>query len=314
VACWNGQRSGKDGQLKTDNRKFIVVNAFADVVFGGNPAAVFPNASGLDATKMKALARQLNLVETVFVLPAENAEADFQLRYFTPQGEIPVAGHPTIAAWLALLQQGIVDAKERTSYTQVNQAGVQQIEIDCQNGSSPIVTMKQPPPRFLDTEVSVQQVADIFSISVNDIVPDLPIQAVDTGLGHLIVPLKSLDALMRAKRNIEPLRSLCQSLKIREAQLFCFETIDKTSDLHTRNICPREGLEDPACGVGSGALASYLSKFHWPNRPEIKLKMEQGNIVHMPSIIHTRTIKEGDSIEIFVGGAGIVMLEGNFLI
>jgi trans-2,3-dihydro-3-hydroxyanthranilate isomerase len=314
VACWKRHRCGEGRRLKTDNRKFLVVNAFADVAFGGNPAAVFPSASGLETTKMKALARQLNLVETVFVLPAENAEADFQLRYFTPEGEIAVAGHPTIAAWVALLQQGIVDAKERTSYTQVNRAGIQQIEINCQNGSSSIVTMKQPPPKFLDTKITARQVADIFSISVNDIDPDLPIQAVDTGLGHLIVPLKSLDALMRVKRNIEALRGLCQSLKIREAQLFCFETIDKTSDLHTRNICPREGLEDPACGVGTGALASYLSKFYWANRPEIKLKMEQGNIVHMPSMIHTKTIREGNSIEIFVGGSGIVMLEGHFLI
>ena len=297
-----------------DNKKFLVVNAFANVAFGGNPAAVFPNASGLETARMQALARQLNLVETVFVLPAENAEADFRLRYFTPQGEIPVAGHPTIAAWLALLQQGIVDAKERTSYTQVNQAGVQQIEINCQNGSSPIVTMKQPPPKFLDTKVTRQQVANVFSIIVDDIDQDLPIQAVDTGLGHLIVPLRSLDALMRVKRNVEPLRDLCQSLKIRAAHLCGFQTMDKSSDLHTRNICPREGIEDPACGVGSGALAAYLSKFRWNGKSEIRLKMEQGNIVHMPSVIYTRTTKSADSLEVFVGGPGVVMLEGQILI
>ena len=81
--------------LLTHSKRFVVVNAFATVPFGGNPAAVFTNAQGLDDATMQAIARQLNLVETVFILPAEG-DADFRLRYFTPEAEIPVAGHPTI--------------------------------------------------------------------------------------------------------------------------------------------------------------------------------------------------------------------------
>jgi len=119
---------------------------------------------------------------------------------------------------------------------------------------------------------------------------------------------------MNVHRNAEPLRQLCQAAKVRETQPFCFETIDKSSDLHTRNICPKDGLEDPACGVGNGALAAYLNQFCWATQTEVNLVIEQGTVVQMPSKIHTRTIKHQDKIEAFIGGSGVVMLEGQFLI
>ncbi|MFA6208639.1 MAG: PhzF family phenazine biosynthesis protein [Candidatus Obscuribacterales bacterium] len=295
------------------NKSYVVVNAFAAGPFGGNPAAIFTDAAGLSAETMQSFARQLNLVETVFVLPAEG-DADFRLRYFTPHGEIPVAGHPTIAAWLALIHQQIVNPRERTNYLQENLAGTQEITIDNSNSAAPLVTMKQPGANFLQTSCSKQEVADVFSINVDDIESDLPIESIDTGLGHLIVPLRSLDALFRVKRQIEPLRTLCQRLKVREAQLFCFETLKNENDLHTRNLCPREGLEDPACGVGSGALAAYLSKFCWSDKEQITLQMEHGFVVNMPSIIHTRSVCADAHTDIFVGGSGIVMIEGKFLV
>jgi trans-2,3-dihydro-3-hydroxyanthranilate isomerase len=107
---------------------------------------------------------------------------------------------------------------------------------------------------------------------------------------------------------------LCRAVGVREAQLFCFEAMDNNSDMHTRNICPREGIEDPACGVGNGALSAYLSRFCWPTKAEFSLKIEQGTIVQMPSMIHTRTTRIGETIEVFVGGSGVVMLEGQFLV
>lgn len=299
--------------MAADNKHYVVVNAFAGAPFGGNPAAIFTDGEGLSCEVMQSLARQLNLVETVFVLPADG-KADFRLRYFTPHGEIPVAGHPTIAAWLALIHKQIIDPQQRTNYLQVNQAGIQEIVIDNSDSARPVVTMKQASAKYLDSACTITEVAEVFSISVEDIDSDLPLQAIDTGLGHLIVPLRSLDALFRVKRQIEPLRALCQRLKVREAQLFCFETLNEANDLHTRNICPRDGLEDPACGVGSGALAAYLSKFYWPAKKEISLVMEHGSIVNMPSIVRTRSAEVGGQTNVFVGGSGVVMIEGKFLV
>jgi trans-2,3-dihydro-3-hydroxyanthranilate isomerase len=294
------------------NKNFVVVNAFADGPFGGNPAAVFPDADGLSPEVMQALARQLNLVETVFVLPAEKG-ANFKLRYFTPLSEIPVAGHPSIAAWRALIHKGIITKKDGVNYTQENLAGTQEININWDSQTNPVITMKQPQAEFIEHEFSRKQVATVFGIEESDIHPDLPIKGVNTGLGHIIVPLRSMRVLKVAQRNIELLGDLCRSAKLREAQLFCFETLNKTYNLHTRNLCPRQGLEDPACGIGNGALTAYISKYHWKDKAGFNLKNEQGTVVKMPSVIHTRSVSKNGNLEIFVGGAGTVMLEGQVL-
>ncbi len=294
------------------NKRFLVVNAFAEKPFGGNPAAVFPNAQGLPQEMMQSIARQMNLVETVFV--TSETDVDFRLRYFTPKAELPVAGHPTIAAWCALLHEGIVNTEDRNIYTQGNQAGVQEIKVERSKRGKPVVTMKQPSARFLDTSCTAEQAAAVFSISKDAIDDRLPIQAVDTGLGHLIIPVRTLDVLMSVKRRIETLKELCQKNGVREAQLFCFETFDKTCQLHTRNLCPREGLEDPACGVGNGALTAYLSRFYRYADNDFTLRIEQGNIVDMPSVIHTRAMRSKEDVKVFVGGSGIVMMEGQLIL
>ncbi len=290
----------------------MTVNAFAESPFGGNPAAVFPQAEGLPQEQMQAIARQLNLVETVFVLPGEQ-NADFRLRYFTPATELPVAGHPTIAAWCALLHEGLVDIDKRNIYTQINPAGKQEIKLERSKKGKPIVTMKQPTARFLETSCTAEEAASVLAVNADAIDDRFPIQAVDTGLGHLIVPFRTMDALMSVKRHIGPLRELCKRNGVREAQLFCFETFDKSCQLHTRNICPREGLEDPACGVGNGALTAYLSRYYRFADNDFTLRIEQGNIVDMPSVIQTRAVRSKEEVKIFVGGSGVVMTEGHFL-
>lgn len=295
------------------NKKFVVVNAFADGAFGGNPAAVFTRASGLNDDTMLALARQLNLVETVFVLPPGDQNVDFRLRYFTPHGEIPIAGHPTVAAWVALIHEKLVQLDRRNIFKQVNLAGTQEITLEQNDRGEPVVVMEIPAPQFSDGEFSATEVADVFGLGVDDLVDDLPVKAVDTGLGHVIVPVRSLEALMRVRRNVEPLRKLCTSGGMREAQLFCFETYNTDYDLHTRNLCPREGLEDPACGQGNGALAAYLARYVWKGKPNFKLKNEQGTIVNMPSVIETQVEYADDQINVWVGGTGVIMIEGSFV-
>lgn len=300
--------------LNACNKSFVVVNAFADGPFGGNPAAVFTQAAGLSNETMAAIARQLNLVETVFVFPEEEGAVDFRLRYFTPHGEIPIAGHPTVAAWLAMWHEDIADVRKRSTFRQVNLAGQQDIFLEPDPHGAPMVTMQQPRPEFIDAELSADCVASTFGINRDDLVEDLPIKAVNTGLGHVIVPVRSLNGLMRVSRNIEPLKKLCTSVGMREAQLFCFEAYNKQYDLHTRNLCPREGLEDPACGQGNAALAAYLARYKWPDKSTFSLRNEQGTVVDMKSVIHTRIDRHADEIEVFVSGTGVVMLEGRFLV
>lgn len=170
--------------------------------------------------------------------------------------------------------------------------------------------MEQPRPEFLSPVEERTAVADLFGLRLEDLLPDLPIQPVHTGLGHLIVPLRSLAALLRAERRIAPLRNFCNQLGIREAQLVAFETLAPAADLHTRNICPREGLEDPGCGVGNGALGAYLLKQQYPDRMELKLRAEQGQIVNMPCVIEIFARRSDDGIRVSIGGHGRLMIRG----
>ncbi len=297
--------------LMMKSKKFFVVNSFAEKPFGGNPAAVFTDGEHLDTPAMQRIAKQLNLVETVFMFPLAEGNADLHLRYFTPAEELPIAGHPTIAAILAYIQCHNVDLSTESVLHIKTNAGVKLIKIT-QNLIGPMVMMEQPPPQFYPVVTERNVVADLFGIHEDDLIPDLPIQPIDTGLGHLIVPLKSLEALMRAQRNLEPLKNYCTHIGIREAQLFTLETDDSDKDLHTRNICPREGIEDPGCGVGNGALGAYLLEHYYQGRTKIQLKAEQGHITNMPCVIEIDARKENGRMNIFVGGNGKVMIEGVF--
>ena len=291
---------------------FYVVNSFAEKSFGGNPAGVFIEAEGLNTKTMQSIAKQLNLVETVFVKTLKNQKADFEIRYFTPEKELPIAGHPTIAAFITLSKKNIIDVSKKEKYLFKNKKGIQQVTV--KNRSNPIVIMEQEKPIFYKIIKNRKDVADIFGISVSDLHDSLPIQTVDTGLGHLIVPIKSLEALMRAKRNIKELKEFCAKYNASEAQLFSFETFDIKMNLHTRNICPREGIEDPGCGVGNGALGAYLLKHYFKNEQNISLKAEQGNIVNMPCVIEIYGSKIKDNIRVSIGGKAIMMIEGKFFL
>ncbi|MDS0525398.1 PhzF family phenazine biosynthesis protein [Clostridium sp. SHJSY1] len=130
----------------------------------------------------------------------------------------------------------------------------------------------------------------------------------------LIVPIKSLDALMNIKRNIQPLKEFCNSLKVNEIQAFTFETYNKKYTLHTRNICPRKGIEDPGCGVGNAALGAYLLKNRYCGQDELKISAEQGAIVNMPCFIETHSYRDNDTIKVEVGGIGKTMIKGSLFL
>lgn len=283
---------------------FEVINSFTKEMYGGNPAGVvhYKN-SQLSTQDMQKIAKQLNLVETVFVSRSIDENFEFELKYYTPSKELPIAGHPTIAAWVSIINN--YPEIKSGEYFQKTLRGIQKIEITKE--PELVVWMQQSEPQFIMIEESINYIADIFSINESDIICD-SILGVDTGLGHLIFEVNSLDALNRIKRNLEPLEKICNKYNLNEAQIFCNDTHDPINDIHTRNICPRDGIEDPACGVGSGALLAYMLKRKKIN--ELQLLIEQGNIIDMPSVIISIGKKEGEKYSIKIGGAGIKMIEG----
>ena len=257
--------------------KFYVANSFARTNRGGNPAGVVVDSECLDDQEMQFIARQLNLVETVFI-SWDKASHEIDLRFFTPDKELPVAGHPTIAAFTVLIRDYFKEPAEG-EYIIRTKGGRQPVSV-IKSHSNYVVRMTQNTASFLGEESNIARVADILGIDKDDIVPDLPVQAVDTGLGHLVVPVKSIESLNRLVRKADLLRELCQSHGVREVQAF---TVIESNVVQTRNICPKQGLEDPACGMGNGALGAYLLKNCYDGQESLCVEALQGDIVSMPS-------------------------------
>jgi trans-2,3-dihydro-3-hydroxyanthranilate isomerase len=274
-----------------------VFNAFSVGPFSGNPAGIVFNGGDLSPELMQAIARQFNLVETVFVTELNVKESTARLRYFTPAEEVPIAGHPTIAAFSALRTLGYFEQNIREAWLLNEQ---ERLRIIYQDNT---VFMEQLPAQEIKEEINPQEIFSIFGLTKDDMIADLPIKAFNLGLGHLIVPIKKLQTLLNLVPNRPALLALCQRLGVRESQLFTFETLSGKATLHTRNIEPTHvRLEDPACGNGNAALGAYIFKYvtHLAGQT---LCNEQGHNVNMPSEIQVVMKKSAAGEDrIFIGG------------
>ncbi|HDR6255604.1 MULTISPECIES: PhzF family phenazine biosynthesis protein [Bacillus cereus group] len=292
-------------------KEFMVINSFSGENLTGNPAAVFFEPSGLDNNTLQNIAKQINLVETVFVYPSYNA--DFLFRYFTPNKEVSLAGHPTIAAFMALVNSKKIDLSKKNIYQIETQNGIREVVIENVRNQV-LVKMKQNSPKFISPIINKKTIANTLGINEADIAFNLPIQTIDLGVKYLVIAVNSLNALMSVKRDIQLLQELCENLGVREVQIFTFDTYGEDFDFHTRNLCPREGMEDPACGMGNAAVGAYLANNYYNKQKCIHLRAEQGTIVKMPCLIELFISKKEKDIELYIGGTGKKVVEGKFFI
>lgn len=295
---------------------FVQLDVFTREPLAGNPLAVFPDATGLDDRTMQALAREMNLSETTFVLPSSVATR--RVRFFTPAAEIPLAGHPTIGTWWLLAARGAVEVAREgvTRLTQETGAGVLPVDIHCAGGQVRRVVMTQADPQFGDAVPP-----EGFGLLLGgpaDIVPPSPLpQVVSTALPQLMVPIRSL-ADLRALPSGGGGAALAR--RLREfgtdcAMCFTLETERPEATVHCRMFAPGLGVpEDPATGSAAGALGCYLV-WHGLVRPHdgvARVVVEQGHEINRPSLITVDvTVGNGGEITgVEVGGEAVVVITG----
>jgi trans-2,3-dihydro-3-hydroxyanthranilate isomerase len=180
--------------------EYVQVDVFTTTPFTGNPLAVFSDAVGMTDTEMQAIARELNLSETTFVLPSGNPKAAYRVRIFTPVKELPYAGHPSVGTAWVLAQQGRIPLQgKRTSVHQDVPAGILQIDLETVDSRLETVFTTQAPPQFGPVASNRAQVAEALGIAESDLRGDLPIQLVSTGLPWLLVPLSDAAALDKVR-------------------------------------------------------------------------------------------------------------------
>jgi len=298
--------------------KFYQADVFTENPFGGNPVAVFPDAHGLADHQLQQIAREMNLSETVFVLPPTDQAAVVRLRIFTPTQEIPFAGHPVLGTFYVLAQLGLVAATDGiTRVMQECNIGLFPVELYAQDGELTRVVMTQPKPEFLGP---VDAIEDVYKIAgalglAKYAITDMkwPIEVVSTGLPVLIVPVRTLTAVRSIQPNASAIMDLCSRFGANGIMVFTTVTVEPSATVHARMFAPSIGiLEDPATGSTSGALGAYLVQNGVVDvAPTTDIVVEQGYEIERPSQIFVRVESDDDIVKtVKVGGQCVMVVEG----
>jgi len=297
--------------------EFVQLDVFTQTALAGNPLAIFPDARGLNDAEMQALAREMNLSETTFIFPrddATEAREGKKVRIFTVETELPFAGHPTLGTALYLYA------------SQSNQKKPAEITLDLRAGKIPVRftansekagtsrvdgqvfgEMRQRDPEF-GTIFSREEAARVIGIAVDEISPEWPIQAVSTGLTFTIVPFRNQQILSDLKFSYA---QAAEFLKNSGANFFYFLCPERREGrLEARARMFFYGGEDPATGSAAGCAASWLVQ-HEIAKSDEQVLIRQGMECRRPSEMYVRATREGERVtNVRVGGHAVEILRG----
>ena len=284
---------------------FVQFDVFSSRPFEGNPLAVFLDGRGLSDQEMQALAREMNLSETTFILPREASverERGVRVRIFTVQEELPFAGHPTLGTAFQL--RGSTGAREIALALNAGKVPVRFEELP---GQPVFGEMTQVNPEF-GPRHDREAVVRASGLRDGDVDPSLPIQTISTGLPFTVVPIRGLEIM----RNLLPdLRSSAEYLERSGGKFFyfvCRETVDSTARLHARMMFYNG--EDPATGSAAGCAAAWMVA-HGVAQPGERVLIEQGLEMGRPSRIFVRADRHDDRVvNVRIGGNVVEILRG----
>jgi trans-2,3-dihydro-3-hydroxyanthranilate isomerase len=287
-------------------------------MFGGNQLAVFPAATMLETPAMQAVARELNLSETVFVFPPEEPSHTRKLRIFTPRAELPFAGHPTVGTAFVLASIGAVKLQGRSTAIVFEEGvGPVPVTIEAEDGqpttcgftAANLPELGPPPP-------SVEEIAAVLSLRRDEIrTDDLAPRGASCGVPYLFIPLHDEGALRRARPDPGVWnRSFSGSWA---PQLYPFVEQERQGmNIRARMFAPAFGIaEDPATGSAAAALAGYLSAARPPGTDTLGWAVEQGIEMGRPSRMHVECDRSGDRIvAVRVGGRSVMVGEARLAV
>jgi trans-2,3-dihydro-3-hydroxyanthranilate isomerase len=293
---------------------YALVDVFAERALEGNMLAIFTDACGLTDDEMQALARETNLAETTFILPADDpateVEAGVRVRIFTTQEELPFAGHPTLgtASWLFWHHPHLRGAESITLALKGGPVTVR-FRTPAAGEAGVYGTMQQSDPvfgRIHEPEI----IAQVTGIPVDEFDPTLPIQTVSTGLPFCIVPVRSLDAVKRLEIPQAAAETYLQTTDAKFFYVFTRAQSGSAADFHAR--MQFYNGEDPATGSASGCAISYMVRYGMVESGRMTV-LEQGIEILRPSkIFVSAALTCSETRHVFVGGSTILVASGVF--
>jgi trans-2,3-dihydro-3-hydroxyanthranilate isomerase len=298
---------------------FHTADVFTNCLHGGNPLAVVPDARGLSERQMLAITREFNYSETVFVFPPESSANTRKVRIFTPAGEVPFAGHPTVGCAFVLASIGEIALRsEKTSIVFEEGVGPVSVVIHATGGrpvfsqltAARLPEIKDPPP-------PPEILCEVLSLEPSHIVADDMIEpeAVSCGLPFLFIPLKKPEMLSWAK--VDTLKWEQALRNYWAPEMFVFSTDDWSNifeggHIRARMFAPGIGIgEDPATGSACAALAGFLALRSETRDGTVHWTVDQGVEMGRPSRLELEVdLKRGQLAAIRVGGSSVMASSG----
>jgi trans-2,3-dihydro-3-hydroxyanthranilate isomerase len=297
------------------NARYITCDVFTDRRFGGNQLAVFPDASNIPPDLMLSIAREFNFSETTFVLPPDDPRHTAKVRIFTPGGELPFAGHPTVGTAHVLAMLGVVKSTGDETRI-VFEEGVGPVPV--------LIRSKQGRPEFAQLSVaqlpevgppppSSKVLAEALSLSPKDILDgDMNPEGVSCGTPFLLIPLRDRDAVSRARVKIDQFDAALANYYTNKVLVFALDPEHSENDIRARMFAPSIGVpEDPATGSAAVCLSGYLAARDPRFDGTLRWNIEQGFEMGRPSILEIEADKKDGKITgVRVGGRTVLVCEG----
>ena len=292
------------------------VDVFTSRALAGNPLAVVLQADGLSTAQMQAIARETNLSETTFVLPPEKREHAAKVRIFTPNSELPFAGHPTVGTGWVLLDEGLVTS-DAAGFTLEEGVGPIAVRIDHSAGDL-VLWMSHPAVNFGEVIEERGDVAAALGLTIADLRSEVPIQVLSTGVPFAFVALKDAAAVDRAVPSGEALSRVLDQRGLPPVFLFAAVASDR---FYSRMFGPHSWariVEDPATGSASGPAGAFAVRYGLvPRAPQLSIVSEQGTKMGRQSFIQIRLAYSTNADipeRIEVGGSVVPVMRAELLV
>jgi trans-2,3-dihydro-3-hydroxyanthranilate isomerase len=296
---------------------FYTADVFTDTRFGGNQLGVLPDARGLTTEQMLAITREFNYSESTFVFPPENPKHTRRIRIFTPGGEVPFAGHPTVGTAHVLAEIGEIPLTgDETRIVLEEGVGPVPVTIRSRNGKPEFAQLSVAMlPKVSAPTISRETLASMLSLEPNDVLADeYAPQGVSCGLPFLMVPLRDRNAVARSRLRLDQWEAALQGTEHEMIMVFAADAERPGSDMRARMYGPSVNvIEDPATGSACACLAGYLAA-RTPRDGTLRWVVEQGFEMGRPSIIEIEADKSGGVITaVRVGGKTVLVMKGELL-
>jgi len=239
----------------SSKRRFMQLDVFSRQPTKGNPLAVVIDGDGLDDATMRAFARWTNLSETTFLLPPTTPEADYRVRIFTPNRELPFAGHPSVGSAYAAIEAGLVDSG-KTKLIQQCAAGRLPVTVE-HTGAERIIHVQTPPTRLEGVSAEVHHaIAKAIGITLDD----TQICLADNGPPWWICDLRDASHVRALKPDMHAIERLREHHGMMGVSVFGREHFGP-AQMAVRAFCPGDGMpEDPVTGSANAAIMAFLAK------------------------------------------------------